>query len=121
MPTVVLTPTQRGISTVQSTAHWTAVIATSAVSVCLIIAMLALAIVVAHDGNTIEVNNAMSDMVNIGGTLAFVISAVAGGPQIVSALVSTFLPRGWKGFPTAIPDGMGSTPGADGTPTPPTS
>ena len=90
MPTVV-SSAERRVTAVQSTAHWTAVIATVAVSVCLIIAMAALAIVVAHDGNTAEVSGAMADMVNIGGGLAIVLGAVVGGPQIVSALMSRFL------------------------------
>ena len=73
-----------------STAHWTAIIATIAVSVCLAITMIALASVVIRDGNAPLVSQAMQAFVTIGEGLAAVLGFLVGGPQIVSAFISRF-------------------------------
>lgn len=76
----------------QQTAHWTAVIGTVAVSLCLVITMIALAIVVARDGNAAEVSDALGAFVSIGKELAITISILIAGPQAVNVLLSRFFP-----------------------------
>lgn len=87
----------------QSTAHWTAIIATIAVSLCLTIVMVALGIVVARDGNVAEVSDALAGLVKIGGGLAITLGLLVAGPQAVSAIVQRV---------RQIPDntGTGGTP-----------
>lgn len=82
-----------GVRTVQQTAHWTAVIATLAVSVCLTIAMTGLVIVLVRDGNLGEVADAMRIMGQISMGLAIALGSLVGGPQIVSALVARYVPQ----------------------------
>ena len=104
---------------VQQTAHWTAVIATIAVSVCLAIGMVAMAAVAWRDGNTQLVNSAMSGIIQIGTGLAVTLGVTVGGPQVVSAFVGRF--QNGAAVPT-IPPAVtspvvpSSTPGAAQTP-----
>ena len=78
------------VSQVAQTAHWTAVIATIAVSVCLSIAMGALAWVVGRDGNVPEVMAALGVLGNIATGLAVTLGLLVAGPQAVSAFIGRF-------------------------------
>jgi len=85
------TPTPPGGATqVTSTAHWTAIIATSAVSLCFVIVTVGLASVVIRDGNTTLVAQAMQSFVSIGEGLAAVLGFLVGAPQLVSAFIGRF-------------------------------
>ena len=79
-----------GSTQVTQTAHWTAIIATIAVSICLIIGMVALGLVVMRDGNTQLVANAESIFGNILTGLAVTLGLLVAGPQAVSAFVGRF-------------------------------
>jgi hypothetical protein len=75
---------------VTSTAHWTAIIATGCVALCLVITIGALASVVIRDGNSTLVAQALAAFVGLGQGFAIVLGALVAGPQIVSALVGRF-------------------------------
>lgn len=83
-------PTSGGSSQVTATAHWTAIIATSAVSLCFVIVTVGLASVVIRDGNSTLVAQAMQSFVSIGEGLAAVLGFLVGAPQMVSAFVGRF-------------------------------
>lgn len=97
------------VTQVAQTAHWTAVIATIAVSVCLSIAMGALAFVVGRDGSVPEVMSALGVMGNIATGLAVTLGLLVAGPQAVSAFIGRFqnvttgAPTGTEVPPTAPP------------------
>ena len=101
---------------VQQTAHWTAVIATIAVSVCLAIGMVAMAAVAWRDGNTQLVNNAMNGIIQIGTGLAVTLGVTVGGPQVVSAFVGRFQNGAVTTISSSIPPTTVPTPGATQTP-----
>ena len=96
---------------VTQTAHWTAIIATIAVGLCLLIAMGALAAVIIRDGNTQLVLNAEGILGNIGTGLAVTLALLVAGPQAVSAFVGRF-----QGSGGAAAGATSATPAA---PTPP--
>lgn len=83
-------PTTGGVTQPASTAHWTAIIATSAVSLCFIIVTIGLASVVIRDGNSTLVAQAMQSFVSIGEGLAAVLGFLVGAPQLVSAFIGRF-------------------------------
>ena len=78
------------VSQVSKTAHWTAIIGSIALAVCLVIGMGALAVVIVRDGNTTEVTTAIDGLIKILFGLALTFGSVVGGPQIVSALIGRF-------------------------------
>ena len=83
-------PTTGGATQPASTAHWTAIIATSAVSLGFIIMIVALAGVVLRDGNSTLVAQAMQSFVSIGEGLAAVLGFLVCAPQLVSAFIGRF-------------------------------
>lgn len=99
------------VSQVAQTAHWTAVIATIAVSVCLSIAMGALAWVVGRDGNVPEVMSALGVMGNIATGLAVTLGLLVAGPQAVSAFIGRFQNSG-SASPAAPPVENSAPPAA---------
>lgn len=91
---------------VQQTAHWTAVIATIAVSVCMVIGMVAMSAVVWRDGSTELVQTAMNGIINLGGGFAVTMGSVVAGPQIVSAIlgrVRNYATSGQSAIPVSDP------------------
>lgn len=98
---------QSGSSTqVQQTAHWTAVIFSIALSIALIISVLAQGAVVVRDGNSALVTTALQNIAQLGGTFALVAAVVAGGPQVVSVLATRF----GIGLPGSLPDATTPAP-----------
>ena len=91
---------------VQQTAHWTAVIFSIALSLALIISVLAQGAVVVRDGNSALVTTALQNIAQLGGTFALVAAVVAGGPQVVSVLAARF----GIGLPSSVPDASPAAP-----------
>lgn len=85
-------PTSGRVTQVQRTAHITAIIASIGLVIVMVIFAVALAGVILRDGNTNEVNNAMSIVGQIAMIVVVSTSAVAGVASTVSAYISRLIP-----------------------------
>lgn len=80
-----------GYSTVHFIAKWTALIGAVALSLCLVAVIASMCIVVVRDGNSPLVSDALHVIANVVPGMAAAMTAMALGPQAVSAIITRFM------------------------------